>query len=475
MKTFLYSVIAIALSAISPVKAAIQLPDIIGDNMVLQQNTNVKLWGTTSKANATITVKTSWDSQTYSAKSNGNGKWSVLVSTPKAGYEPQSITLSDGEAIKLNNILIGEVWFCSGQSNMEMPLNGFSSNPILGANDDIANASRHKGIRFATVPKTSAVTPQETCKGKWQVCNPENAQWFSAVGFYFATSLSQILDVPVGIINCSWGGSRVEGWLSERILRNYPDINLKDAGQKNEQVPEAGQPMIMYNGMLKPLQNYTIKGFLWYQGESNVGRHKTYAERLADMVNLWRGEWGLGELPFYFVELAPYIYGKEDRGAYLREAQFKAQSLISNSGLVSTNDLVEEYEATNIHPKSKTLIGKRLSYMALVNTYGVKGISDRGPAYKSMEIREGKAFLSFDNAGNGFNRSNGIIGFEIAGADKVFYPAEATAGWRGQVIVGSDKVTEPVAVRYAFRDYLPGNLQNSREQPAYPFRTDDWE
>ncbi|KAA6320221.1 hypothetical protein EZS27_029980 [termite gut metagenome] len=473
MKTFLYHMVVIALLAISPVNAAIQLPDIIGDNMVLQQSANVKLWGTTSKANATITVKTSWDSQTYSAQSSSNGKWSVLVSTPKAGYEPQSITLSDGETIKLDNILIGEVWFCSGQSNMEMPLNGFSNNPILGANDDIANASRHKGICFATIPKTSAVTPQETCEGKWQVCNPENAQWFSAVAFHFATSLSQILDVPVGIINCSWGGSRVEGWLPERILRNYPDIDLKEAGQKQ---PEYHQPMIMYNGMLKPLQNYTIKGFLWYQGESNVGKHNTYAGRLAEMVNLWRSEWGIGELPFYFVELAPYIYGKNDQGAYLREAQFKAQGLIPNSGLVSTNDLVEEYEAANVHPKSKTLIGKRLSYMALVNTYGVKGISDRGPAYKSMEIKENKAFLSFDNANNGFNRSNGIIGFEIAGADKVFYPAEATVDWRkGQVIVSSDKVVEPVAVRYAFRDFLPGNLQNSREQPAYPFRTDDWE
>ncbi|KAA6350769.1 hypothetical protein EZS27_001873 [termite gut metagenome] len=475
MKTFLYSIIAIALLAISPVKATIQLPDIIGDNMVLQQSTHVKLWGTTSKTNATITVKTSWDSQTYSAQSNSNGKWSVLVSTPKAGYEPQSITLSDGETIKLNNILIGEVWFCSGQSNMEMSLNGSSNNPVLGANDDIANASRHKGIRFATISKTSAITPQETCKGKWQVCNPENAQWFSAVAFHFATSLSQILDVPVGIINSSWGGSRVEGWLSEGILRNYPDIDLKEAGQKNGQKPEYLQPMIMYNGMLKPLQNYTIKGFLWYQGESNVGKHKTYAERLSDMANLWRSEWGLGELSFYFVELAPYIYGKDDQGAYLREAQFKAQSLIPNSGLVSTNDLVEKYEATNIHPKSKTLIGKRLSYMALVNTYGIKGISDRGPAYKSMEVKENKAFLSFDNANNGFSRSNGIIGFEIAGADKVFYPAEATVDRRRQIVVSSDKVAEPVAVRYAFRDYLPGNLQNTREQPAYPFRTDNWE
>nr|WP_320058936.1 sialate O-acetylesterase [uncultured Bacteroides sp.] len=452
--------------------AKVQLPDILSNNMVLQQNTQVKLWGK-AKASTPITIKVSWNQQAYTTRSDANGRWLLSVATSKAGYTPQSIKFSDGETTELNNILIGEVWFCSGQSNMEMPLNGFRNCPILGANESIANASEYRtGIRFATVPKTAALTPQETCTGKWQECNPENAQWFSATAYHFATALHTALNVPVGIINCSWGGSTVEGWLPEDILKNYPDIDLKKAGSKEE--AEYMQPMIMYNGMLKPLQNYTIKGFLWYQGESNLGKQATYAERLATMVNLWRKEWALGELPFYFVEIAPYQYGEGDMGAYLREAQFKAQAFISSSGMISTNDLVEPYEAANIHPRNKTLVGQRLCYMALNRTYGIKGISDHGPAYKSMEVKENKAVLSFDNAADGFSRMQDIVGFEIAGADKIFYPATAVADWNQHIIVSSDKVASPVAVRYGFRNFLPGNLYNHREQPLYPFRTDNW-
>lgn len=452
--------------------AKIQLPDIISDNMVLQQNTQVKLWGKASPESV-VSVKSSWDEKTYTTRSNSNGQWIISISTPKAGYTPQSISFSDGEAVTLNNILIGEVWFCSGQSNMEMPLNGFPSCPVLDANKSIANAAQFRsGIRFATIDKTPAVTPQETCKGKWQECIPENAPWFSATAFHFATALYKVINVPIGIINCSWGGSTIEGWLPESILKEYPDVDLKKAGSKDG--AEYMQPMIMYNGMLKPLENYTIKGFLWYQGESNLGKHDTYADRLATMVKLWRKEWGLGELPFYYVEIAPYEYAKRDLGAYLREAQFRAQKLIPSSGMISTNDLVEPYEAHNIHPRNKTAVGQRLCYMALSRTYGIKGISDHGPIYKSMEIKNNKAILSFDNAKNGFSRMQDIKGFEIAGADKIFYPATAMLDWRQHIIVNSSKVSNPVAVRYGFRNFLPGNIYNNREQPLYPFRTDQW-
>lgn len=232
--------------------------------------------------------------------------------------------------------------------------------------------------------------------------------------------------------------------------------------------------MIMYNGMLKPLQNYTIKGFLWYQGESNLGKHNTYAQRLATMVNLWREEWGLGTLPFYFVEIAPYEYGDNILGALLREAQFKAQELIPSSGMISTNDLVEPFEARNIHPRNKTTVGKRLCYLALTRTYGVKGIVDQGPIYQSMDIKDGKAIIRFSNAPEGFSRMNGIEGFEVAGADKVFYPAVAEVDWNKHIIVSSDQVPQPVAVRYAFKNFQPGNLHNHREQPVFPFRTDNW-
>ena len=193
------------------------------------------------------------------------------------------------------------------------------------------------------------------------------------------------------------------------------------------------------------------------------------------MVELWRKEWGLGELPFYYVEIAPFGSKETNGSAFLRESQFKAQSIISNSGMISTNDLVEEYEKDNIHPKNKTDVGKRLAYMALKRTYGFKGIEDMGPVYKSMEVKDGIAILSFENAKDGFNRLNGMEGFEIAGEDKVFYPAEAEVYNNLQIKVKSDKVKNPVAVRYCFRDFKPGNVANLRELPMYPFRTDNWE
>lgn len=289
--------------------------------------------------------------------------------------------------------------------------------------------------------------------------------------------VNRVLDIPVGIINCSWGGTTVEGWLPREIVSQYPDIDLKRDIRKEDGHDwwHYLSPVLMYNGMLKPLQNYTIKGFLWYQGESNVGKHKTYAERLKTMVSLWRKEWGLGELPFYFVEIAPFNSTETIGCALLREAQFKAQALIPNSGMISTNDLVEPYEIKNVHPKNKTDVGKRLAYMALSRTYQVPGIEACGPVYKSMEVKDSTVILSFDHASEGFNRLAGMEGFEVAGSDRVFYPAEAEVYNNTQIKVSCDKVKRPVAVRYGFRDFQPGNVANLRELPMYPFRTDNWE
>jgi sialate O-acetylesterase len=452
--------------------AKVKLPEIVGDNMVLQQNTKVKLWGDAAP-NKPVTVKASWSNENFRTQSDKDGKWLLWITTPAGSYENREISISDGEKVTLKNILIGEVWFCSGQSNMEMPLNGFWNCPIQGANEAIATASQNKGIRFATISKVQEFTPQSSVQGKWQICNPENAAWFSATAYHFATSLNRALDVPVGIINCSWGGSKVESWTNREILETYKDVDLsKEAINKTDGWL---RPLVMYNGMLKPLTNYTIKGFLWYQGESNVGKHDTYAQRLANMVELWRKDWGLGNLPFYYVEIAPYQYGEGNWGAFLREAQYKAQFLISNSGMISTNDLVEEYEASNIHPKNKTSVGKRLSYMALNRTYGYKTVECNGPEYKSMEVKDGKAYLSFNYTQDGFSREKGINGFEIAGADKIFHPATAVADLNKKTIVVScEEVQEPVAVRYCFRNFLIGNIYNNRELPMVPFRTDNY-
>lgn len=456
--------------------AKVTLPEIMSDNMVLQQQTEACLWG---KANscAEVVIRPSWSREVYKVKADAAGCWKTKIKTPKASYNAYTISISDGEEVSINNVLIGEVWFCSGQSNMEMPLRGFQNCPIAGANEAIATAAKWKGIRVATIEKNGQLQPVNHCKGSWKVSNPENSPAFSATAFNFAMMMNQVLDIPVGIINCSWGGTMVEGWLPRDIVSQYSDIDLTRDIRKEDGHDwwHYLSPTLMYNGMIKPLQNYTIKGFLWYQGESNVGRHKTYAERLKTMVDLWRREWGLGELPFYYVEIAPFNSTKTIGAALLREAQFKAQSIIANSGMISTNDLVEQYEKKNVHPKNKTDVGKRLAYMALSKTYRVPGIEAYGPVYKSMEVKGSSVILSFEHVNDGFNRLSGMEGFEVAGSDKIFYPAKGEVFNNLQIKVTCDRVAQPVAVRYCFRDFQLGNVANIRELPLYPFRTDNWE
>lgn len=462
------------LMSVPTLHAKVVLPEIIGDHMVLQQNTDVKLWGTAA-AQKVVEITVSWNNQTYKVQSESDGSWIASIPTPQASYTPHTILFDDGEQTTIGNVLIGEVWFCSGQSNMEMPLNGFRNCPIEGANETIATAAQWKGIRMATIEKTGHLTPQQNCKGAWKESNPTNAPWFSATAFYFAQMLNRVLDVPVGIINCSWGGSKVEGWLPEEIVAGYPDVDLK----KERIKPANGDwnwltPTIMYNGMLYPLKNYTIKGFLWYQGESNVGRHATYAERLSTLVAHWRSLWQLGELPFYLVEIAPHDYGEGIAGALLREAQFKAAEIIPNSGIISTNDLVEDYELPNIHPKDKKEVGNRLAYMALNRTYGYRNIDCDGISFKSMNVEGNTATISFHGAEDGFNRMIGMEGFEIAGEDHLFYPAKAEIVNHTQIKLTSDSVKAPVAVRYCFRNFMPGNVADLRGLPLFPFRTDTW-
>lgn len=473
MKNLITLLVALCFAATTFAK--VTLPEIMSDNMVLQQNAKVKIWGK-SGANAKITVTPSWNNRKTETIADKNGNWVAVLATPAGSFTTHTLTISDGEPVTLNNILIGEVWFASGQSNMEMPLNGFWNNPIKNANETIALSGKNKGIRFATIPKTAAMMPQETVPGSWKESTPENSPWFSATAYYFAKMLYDVIDVPVGVIVSSWGGTRVEGWTSREILETYPDVNLDE--KAIEALNPMARPLLMYNAMIKPLINYTIKGFIWYQGESNVGRHDVYAQRLANMVKLWRNDWGLGELPFYYVEIAPWIYGDGETGtsaAYLREAQFKAQSIIPNSGMVSTNDLVEKYEAGNIHPKNKIDVGSRLAYLALSKTYDMKNIASHGPEYKSMEIKDGKIYLSFNYADEGFNRMNGAEGFEIAGSDKIFIPADVQVDLNNRMIIVSHKdIPNPVAARYCFRNFQIGNMANTRELPMVPFRTDNF-
>lgn len=445
-----------------------QLPEILSDGMVLQQKSNVKIWGK-SDSGKTVKISTSWNGKIESAVADNDGDWIVKIETPDASFTKHSITISDGEEVVLSNILIGEVWLASGQSNMEMPLNGFWNNPIKGANDVITNAGQYPAIRFVTIQKAQSFEPLETAEGKWQVCNAENAPQFSATAFFFAEALHKALNVPVGIIVSAWGGSRVEAWTNRDILETYPDVNLNEESVNS--LHEASRPLLMYNAMIHPITNYKVNGFIWYQGESNIGAHTVYAERLKNMVTLWREMWDDNNIPFYYAEIAPYEYGEGDWSAYLREAQFDAQKIISNSGMISTNDLVEEYEKYNIHPRNKTDVGKRLAYMALNRKYHFSQTEANGPEFASMEIIDNKAIINFNYAHNGFNRTDNITGFEIAGEDGVFVPAKARVK-NLQVEVYHDDISSPAAVRYCFRNFMIGNLANTRELPVVPFRTD---
>ena len=339
--------------------------------MVLRQNSEVNMWGFAG-AGSRIAISPDWCDSTFSAVCDSDGKWKAVVSTPAGSMMPHRVRITEtdfreaSDSITLDNILIGEVWFCSGQSNMEMPLDGFWDCPVNGSAEEIAFSGRLDGIRMATIPKTGALSPQNTVGGPWKTCCPENAGQFSAAGYHFAKALNAVLNVPVGIISCSWGGSSLEGWLPEDIVSGYPDIDCRVSepaeGNKGWNW-DAHTPFVMYNGMLFPLKNYTVSGFLWYQGETNVGRHDTYAARLQTLAAHWRGLWGQGELPFYLVELAPYRYGESNdgnrkggiSGALLREAQFEAARSIPNSGIVCTNDLAYPYEDIQIY----TLAAKR--------------------------------------------------------------------------------------------------------------------
>lgn len=453
--------------------AKVEIPDIIGDNMVLQQNSTVKLWGR-AKSNSEVVIKVSWNKQSFKTISEKNGNWVIKIRTPNGSYAPQQIDISDGESLKLHNILIGEVWLCSGQSNMEMPLRGYPNSPVANGNETIAASSQYRNkIHFVSIPWTEAITPQEKCQGKWKEANPENSQWFSAIGYHFAVTLNLALDIPVGIISCSWGGSTLEGWLPEEILKNYSDIDLSKAKEKKGM--QCLRPMIMYNGMLYPIHNYTIRGFLWYQGESNVDKYNIYSDRLGTLMRLWRNLWELGDIPFYYTDIAPYNYASTLDAARFREAQYRTQLTISNCGMICTNDLVETYERTNIHPKNKSEVGKRFAFMALAETYHIKGIQCRGPEYESMQIKNSSVILSFKYADDGFSRLEGIEGFEIAGLDRKFFPAIAEVLYEEKKIkVYSNNVLLPVAVRYCFHNFMIGNIKNNRELPLIPFRTDNW-
>jgi len=455
--------------------AKVTLPSFFSDNMVLQQKTEVAIWGW-AKPNATVQLTSSWNKKKYSVQSDQSGKWKLKITTPEAGG-PYEIMISDGEAITLHNILIGEVWFCSGQSNMEMPMKGFRDQPIKGSNEAIFNSTNDQ-IRIYTVPRAVEKFLKDTTKTSfWKSASPENISNFSATAYFFARLLQQQLKVPVAVINDSYGGSPAEAFMSIEALKGFPEIKIHtptDTFRLNNR-----NATVLYNGMIHGIAGYTIKGCLWYQGESNFDRPDQYEKLFPAMITQWRNEWGQGDFPFYFAQIAPYsnpqyqaaTRNEKLNSAYLRDAQRKAALKIPNSGIVVLMDNGEEF---GIHPADKETVGKRFAYLAFGDTYKMKGFAYQSPSIDSFLVNGNIATIKFKNVPNGLTSyGKTLTQFEIAGSDKVFRPAIANIR-AGTIVLSSPLVTTPVAVRYAFKDFIVGELFSTEGYPVSSFRTDDW-
>ncbi len=455
--------------------AKIKLPAIVSSNMVLQRNSTVKLWGW-ANANEEIVIKTSWLNTEIKVKADEGGNWNTDVKTTLS-KNPQTITIKSKESnIELDNVVFGEVWLCSGQSNMFQSLKGYPGQPTYGSNREIAT-SANPDLRLFSVHNKGSKLPLKDVDlyTGWNEANPNIVSDFSAVAYFFGKQLQEILEVPIGLIHTSWGGSVVEAWMSNDAMQDFEDVALEgvDISKKTNHIPT-----VLFNAMIHPLISYTIKGTLWYQGESNRNEPTDYKKLFPAMVKDWRAKWGIGDFPFYYVQIAPYTYGNNEmfqevkNTAFLREAQLHCLDAIPNSGIAITMDIGD---AKSIHPPNKEEVANRLLYNALNQTYGYSAIDHAGPIFESQETADNGMYLKFKNAENGLYCYGTLKGFEIAGKDKVFYPANAKIIKGKKVFVQSDKVVDPVAVRYAWRNWIVGTLYDTNLLPASSFRTDDWD
>jgi sialate O-acetylesterase len=445
-------------------QAKIWLPSVVSNNMVLQQNSEATIWGWTTEVSEKITVSGSWDNKEVTIEAY-QGVWSIKVPTPKAGG-PFTLTIEGHEKIILTNVLIGEVWLCSGQSNMEWtPLHGLDN-----AEEEIVNAI-YPNIRFFSVPKHIAKYPQEDSFGEWVESSPETMKKFSSVGYFFGRRLHKDLEVPVGLINSSWGGTNVETWIPEEVIQQEKEL-VKSIDRISEKAWWPRNEGLAYNAMIHPLVNFNVAGTIWYQGESNRMNAEYYHQAFSMMINSWRTAWQK-EFPFYFVEIAPYNYKSDSNlaAAFVREAQLKTMQTVENTGMAVTNDIGN---LENIHPTNKQEVGRRLALWALAKTYGVKDLTYSGPIYKSLKIKKNKATVTFDFTGKGLEgKGKEIKEFFIAGTDRKFYAAKVKIEGN-KVELKSKKVKNPVAVRFAFTETALPNLYNSHGLPAAAFRTDNW-
>ena len=486
---FKHLLTALALLALgTTAEAKLRLPHILCNEMIIQHSTDVRLWGWATPGN-TVTVTTSWSTAKQSATADKDGKWLVTVASPAASYDKLSITFKEkgtdaSSPVTLTDILAGDVWVCAGQSNMEMPIKGFGNCPISNYNQTVTEAKQYSGIHYVKIPSIKSTKPLDDADCQWKTVSPSTVGDASATGYFFAQVINKAVDIPVGLVMANKGGSRVESWLDEDYLRQNTQEATDSVAITKKYQWDYLYPLLWGNGTFHPILNYTVKGIIYYQGCSNVGAPAgQYTKRLADLVKQWRRDFRCGEIPFYFVEIAPYYYDNcdGDGGARLREQQYNASLVIPNSGFISTNDCAYPYEKEQIHPAQKQKVGERLAYCALNKTYGMKDVIGQCMTFKEMKIVNDTVCVHFNNDFGALSRFEGIEGFEVAGEDHVFHPATAKHFWRAGndswnecVIVVSPDVKKPVALRYCFKNFQLGNLANAGGLPLIPFRTDNW-
>lgn len=458
-----FFLILFSLLSCSISRANVRIPSILGSHMVLQQNSEACFWGWANPGEK-IKIMVDWDTSLFQTKSSGEGKWQIKIPTGKAGG-PYKVFISGNNAIVLDDVMIGEVWVCSGQSNMER-----SGDQQLAQSIEEAPHANNTKIRLFYIPKTTAAFPQDNCGGSWQVCSPEEMIHFSAIGYFFGKRLQQDLKVPVGLINSNWGGTPAETWTPEsKVLEN---TELAAAAAKQEKNPWwPVKPGLLYNAMIYPITPFPIAGVVWYQGESNTKTAYAYKHLFTTMIESWRQSWGKN-FPFYYVQIAPFAYGDDNVGALLREAQTQTLQQVPNTGMVVISDLVDNVH--DIHPANKIDVAERLANMALTKTYGKSGLPCEYPRFASMEKEKDKIRIQFSHAADGLvSRGGPPTEFYVAGSDHQFRPANARIEG-SSVVVWNKEVKDPEAVRFGFSNTAMPNLFNKQGLPVDLFRTDNW-
>ncbi len=479
MKKILSLVVVLVVAVAFSSRADVKLPSVIGSHMVLQRSQACPVWGWADPGEK-VTVE--FAGQKKTAVAAADGSWRVNLRSMKANSTPQTMTITGKNKVVIEDVLVGEVWLCSGQSNMEWTV-ADSDNP----KEEIA-AGNHPRIRHIKIPHRPSEKPESDVKTDgWQAASPETVAKFTAVGYFYARKLEKELDVPIGLLGCNWGGTRIEPWTPPVGFKSVPSLK-KDFADKLNEFPSVTTktnkegnivkdinhqtPLALYNGMVHPLVPFAIRGALWYQGESNNGEGMLYYEKMKALITGWRSVWKNPKMPFYFVQLAPFNYGGDDtRLAGIWEAQTETLE-VPNTGMAVTTDIGN---VKDIHPRNKQEVGRRLALWALSKTYGKSGMVYSGPLYDDMKVHANQIELSFDHVGGGLVSRDGkpLTEFTIAGENKNFVAAHAEIVGK-KIVVSSDAVSKPVAVRFAMNQFAEPNFANKEGLPASPFRTDKW-